>query len=364
MTYTEAAEKVLTQAGQPLHFREITRRAIAQGLIEVEGRTPWNSMNGTLRRAIRTQSDSLPIVALGDGRFALSAWGLPADDIGASDSAADQATDDDAMTGAGLKWWAKGEPISPLGLKWWALGQRLWALLTQRTSALPANVPLEGALRALLIWGGANLLSGLALLVGRTAPLTRGLGQQLLSGGATHAALALGALEAVVSQDEAVAAGRAPAARLTSQRAWLRQAYGLGALVGAFTLLRGLGASHAREDTARRGRGVGRVIQGSFMLLLAAAGLARRRQSLVSPPRIPSQQPRPCHTLATTQRVRVRTRQQGQIDAERTRGGRDGRDRRLRGCRRRRRSRLRRAIAAQRERQVQQQRARRARHRR
>ena len=274
MTYTEAAEYVLKQAGQPLHFREITRRAIAQGLIVVEGHTPWNSMNGTLRRAIRTQGDTLSIVSLGDGRFALRAWGLPIESIGASDDAAEGA-DEPEVDSSGLKWWAKTASVSPSGLKWWAVLERLRDLITRRSTVLPANAPLEGTLRALLVWGATNLASGLALSIGRGSPLTRGLGKQLISGGVTHSALALWALESVVRQDEAVAAGRAPASSLVAQHSWLRQLYGLGAAVGTVTLLSGLAAPHARQDTAQRGRGLGRVIQGSFVLLLAAASLCR-----------------------------------------------------------------------------------------
>jgi hypothetical protein len=275
MTYTEAAEYVLKQAGQPLHFREITRRAIAQGLIEVEGQTPWNSMNGTLRRSIRTQGDSLAVIALGDGRFALRAWGLPVETAGAPQ----QETGSGQAAAKGQVGWATGSGLGPLGLKWWALGRRLWDLLTRRQTTLPANAPLEGSLRAALIWGGANALSGLALLAGRTSPLTRGLGRQLLSGGLAHGALAVWALDGVIGQDEALAAGRAPAAGALAERGWMRQAHGLAVAAGAAMVLTGLGACHARQDTANRGRGVGRVIQGSFMLLLAAAGLWRKRQN-------------------------------------------------------------------------------------
>jgi len=40
MTYLEAAYHILRQAGAPLHYAEITRRALAQSLITPTGRTP------------------------------------------------------------------------------------------------------------------------------------------------------------------------------------------------------------------------------------------------------------------------------------------------------------------------------------
>lgn len=277
MTYTEAAERILAQAGHPLHFREITRQAIAQGLIEVEGLTPWNSMNGTLRRAIRTQGALLNIVSLGDGRFALRAWGLPAEEIGPADSAANQY---DPLPTYRMVTEDAAEASRPITLegKARALAQRTGDLLARRTSLLPVSAPLEASLRAAVVWGAANMLSGLALVAGRTSSLTRGLARQLFVGGAAHAALGLWALDIVVRQDEAVASGRAPATSLVARRPWLEQSYAVGIGAGVLTLLAGLAASHHRRDDAQRGCGAGRVIQGSFLALLAGAALWRKRQ--------------------------------------------------------------------------------------
>lgn len=277
MTYTEAAERILAQAGHPLHFREITRLAIAQGLIEVEGLTPWNSMNGTLRRAIRTQGDTIPVVSLGEGCFALRAWGLPAEEIGPADGAVPMmafaqgsvALDED---------WNHADEYGSKGLKWWAFLRRITDLLSRRSTVLPVNAPLESTLRALVAWGGASLVSGAALLLGRNSPLTRGLARQLLTGGATHAAAALWALDSVVQQDAAVATGRAPVTSLAARRPWYRQAYSLAAGVAAITVLSGLAASHSHENNATRGAGVGRVLQGSYLLILAGIGIWRHKQ--------------------------------------------------------------------------------------
>lgn len=49
MTYLEAACHVLAQAGAPLHYAEITRRALAQSLITPTGLTHWRAATRHLR---------------------------------------------------------------------------------------------------------------------------------------------------------------------------------------------------------------------------------------------------------------------------------------------------------------------------
>jgi HJR/Mrr/RecB family endonuclease len=56
MTYLEAAAKVLASAGAPLHYREITRRALEEKLIEPKGKTPEATMGAQLYMAVK-QSD-------------------------------------------------------------------------------------------------------------------------------------------------------------------------------------------------------------------------------------------------------------------------------------------------------------------
>ncbi|MBI3072588.1 MAG: restriction endonuclease [Deltaproteobacteria bacterium] len=53
MTYLEAAEKVLREAGTPLHFKEIARRALEAGLIEPKGKTPEATMGAQLYMSVR-----------------------------------------------------------------------------------------------------------------------------------------------------------------------------------------------------------------------------------------------------------------------------------------------------------------------
>ncbi len=52
MTALEAALKVLQDAGTPLHYREITQRAVDQSWLSTEGATPWASMNAQITTAL------------------------------------------------------------------------------------------------------------------------------------------------------------------------------------------------------------------------------------------------------------------------------------------------------------------------
>lgn len=48
MNFLNAAYRVLDEAQQPLHYKEITSRALASGYIETAGKTPWDSMASQL----------------------------------------------------------------------------------------------------------------------------------------------------------------------------------------------------------------------------------------------------------------------------------------------------------------------------
>ena len=48
MTFLEAALEILKQAGQPLHYTEITERALAAGLVDTRGQTPEATMGSRL----------------------------------------------------------------------------------------------------------------------------------------------------------------------------------------------------------------------------------------------------------------------------------------------------------------------------
>jgi restriction system protein len=72
MTYLEAAYHILTQASAPLHYVEITRRALAQGLITPTGETPEATMGSRLYTD--TLDEASRFARNGRGRFELVQW--------------------------------------------------------------------------------------------------------------------------------------------------------------------------------------------------------------------------------------------------------------------------------------------------
>jgi restriction system protein len=80
MTFLDAAYKILIEAGQPLHYREITRRALEQGLIESKGQTPEATINAQLAVNTKRAEEGGPLsrfVRVGWGVFGLREWGEP-----------------------------------------------------------------------------------------------------------------------------------------------------------------------------------------------------------------------------------------------------------------------------------------------
>jgi restriction system protein len=72
VTFLEAAWQVLKQAGEPLHYREITSRAMEESLVDTQGKTPARTMNGQLSTDIRGGSSRF--VRVGRGMYALARW--------------------------------------------------------------------------------------------------------------------------------------------------------------------------------------------------------------------------------------------------------------------------------------------------
>lgn len=72
MTFLEAARTILEQAGEPLHYAEITRRALEAGLLETQGRTPDATMSAQIGTNIK--SGSSPFVRVRPATYALRAW--------------------------------------------------------------------------------------------------------------------------------------------------------------------------------------------------------------------------------------------------------------------------------------------------
>lgn len=70
-TFRGAAERVLREAGNPLHYVQISARALAAGLITTAGRTPDQTMGSQLYTAVRELGDRSVFVRVGRGVFGL-----------------------------------------------------------------------------------------------------------------------------------------------------------------------------------------------------------------------------------------------------------------------------------------------------
>lgn len=80
MTFLDAAERVLREAKEPLHYKEITRRALAGGLIETAGETPDATMGSQLYLAVRRakqQGTAARFRSTGRALFALTDGAAP-----------------------------------------------------------------------------------------------------------------------------------------------------------------------------------------------------------------------------------------------------------------------------------------------
>ncbi len=86
LSFTDAAERVLSRSSnhEPLHYREITGRALEHGLIRTEGLRPAATMYSSILTEIRrheTRGESPRFVQQGRGIVGLAAW-LPGEVAG------------------------------------------------------------------------------------------------------------------------------------------------------------------------------------------------------------------------------------------------------------------------------------------
>ncbi len=72
MKIVDAVLLILTEAGEPLHYREITKRMLDQGLWKTNGKTPETAVNASLSTHIKTQGAASRIHRLGPGMFTLN----------------------------------------------------------------------------------------------------------------------------------------------------------------------------------------------------------------------------------------------------------------------------------------------------
>ena len=76
MKFTEVAVKVLQEAGHPLHYKEITERAIKNGILITKGLTPALTMVSCLGTDIRkNEGNSLFVREDKAGEFGLKNYG-------------------------------------------------------------------------------------------------------------------------------------------------------------------------------------------------------------------------------------------------------------------------------------------------
>ncbi len=74
LTFLQASERVLAEANEPLHYREIARRILAQGLVATAGRTPEATVNAQLATSIARQGATSTFVRVAQGVFGLRSW--------------------------------------------------------------------------------------------------------------------------------------------------------------------------------------------------------------------------------------------------------------------------------------------------
>lgn len=73
--FLSAAARVLADAKEPLHYREITRRALEGRLVETQGLTPEATMNAQLSVHLSQHGAASPFVRVAPGIFGLREWG-------------------------------------------------------------------------------------------------------------------------------------------------------------------------------------------------------------------------------------------------------------------------------------------------
>ena len=88
-TFKDAAREVLQAAGEPLSYKEITRRALDQRLVTTEGQTPAASINAQMSVDISRKGDESLFIRTAPGVFGLREW-LGQDGIEAYSSGSDE----------------------------------------------------------------------------------------------------------------------------------------------------------------------------------------------------------------------------------------------------------------------------------
>ena len=74
-TALDAIRRVLSEAKEPLHYREITRRILGQGYWQTDGKTPEATISAQLTTSINRHGNGSPFRRVGRGTFELNANG-------------------------------------------------------------------------------------------------------------------------------------------------------------------------------------------------------------------------------------------------------------------------------------------------
>ncbi|GAB6063504.1 restriction endonuclease [Deferrisoma palaeochoriense] len=77
LSLKDAARKVLAEAGEPLHYQEITKRILQGGLSQSQSKTPAASLNAVLAVDIKRNGSASPFVRVKPGVFGLRDTGAP-----------------------------------------------------------------------------------------------------------------------------------------------------------------------------------------------------------------------------------------------------------------------------------------------
>jgi len=77
MNSLDAVEKVLSDAGEPLHYEEITKRILKQRLWKTEGKTPWATISARLSTDVKKNGAKSRFQRTAPGMYGLRSWGLP-----------------------------------------------------------------------------------------------------------------------------------------------------------------------------------------------------------------------------------------------------------------------------------------------
>lgn len=263
MTFAEAAVQVLTQAGAPLHFRDITKRVVDQGLVEIQGLTPWNSMNGALRRVIRSQGKESPVVSLGDGRFALRIWNLPGEEILLPDE------EDEVVGSITISPRAQQGPEAP----WRALIAKGIDSARQVAGLMVPLAPeyktLHTTLSTILGSGLFSILWGLGLSASRK-PGSVGLANSMLTLGCAESAAAAVGLQQLTEAETDVVSGKISMRQVRTQMSAYHKVLSYGSAVGTTAFLLGMALRlGAPANTRTRGLGTGLMTHGVLLALMA-----------------------------------------------------------------------------------------------